>query len=748
VNFLEELNPEQRRAAEQIAGPVIVIAGAGSGKTRVLTYRIAYMIENDIRPSEILALTFTNKAAKEMKERIAHLVGEVEAKQLWMGTFHSIFARILRIEASKLGYSQNFTIYDSDDSKSLIKKIINELNLDDKTYKPAQIQQRISGAKNALITAELYKSDSIVAEEDRSARRPLTGEIYSRYEQRCFQAGAMDFDDLLLKTYLLLNNFPALLLKYQEKFKFILVDEYQDTNTTQASILRKLAARHENICVVGDDAQSIYSFRGASIKNILSFQKEYSEAKLFKLEQNYRSTGTIVEAANDLISKNKEQLKKKVWTHNDTGERIRLLKAHSDNEEGNLIAAEVIAVRREFQVPAKDFAILYRTNYQSRAIEEALRKKDIPYRIYGGLSFYQRKEVKDCVAYFRAVINPRDEEAVMRIINLPKRGIGDTTLNKLSISATENSCSVWEIMLNPQKFGVTLPTSTVIKLKEFCSLIGGLNSISEKENAFDLAMKILNMSGLLREMHSDKTIEGVNRYENIQELLSGIKEFVETPQNEELDAEVRDLTTSKTMSRYLQDIALLTDADKADPDADVVSLMTIHASKGLEFPFVFVCGLEENLFPSLLSTQSRADLEEERRLFYVSVTRAKMKLILSYSTSRFRWGSLASCEPSRFLNELPMHLLDKGQPEVRVQGSTSFLPNNRKLKPVGMAKLELKAAPTGSFSIGQRIQHERFGAGQIVALEGDQDNKKAIIEFETAGRKQLLLKFARLFPLN
>lgn len=748
MNFLDELNPEQRKAAEQIAGPVIVIAGAGSGKTRVLTYRIAYMIDNDIDPGSILALTFTNKAAKEMKERIAQLVGEGEARQLWMGTFHSIFARILRRESLRIGYPSNFTIYDADDSKSLIKKLIKELDLDDKVYKPSAIQHRISSAKNALISSDLYNDDPILLEEDRAARRPFTGEIYRQYDVRCFRAGAMDFDDLLLKTHLLLQGHPEVLLKYQEKFKFILVDEYQDTNTTQAAILRKLAARHENICVVGDDAQSIYSFRGASIKNILSFQKEYPDANLYKLEQNYRSTGTIVAAANDLISKNREQLKKKVWTQNSGGEKIKVLKALSDNEEGMLIAADIISHRREHQLDARDFAVLYRTNYQSRAIEEALRKKDIPYRIYGGLSFYQRKEVKDCICYFRSVINPRDEEALTRIINLPKRGIGETTVAKISMIAKEAGVSLWDVLSQPKNYNASIASGVALKIRDFCTTIAGLHQLLEKENAFDLALRILNTSGLLREMHSDKTVEGVNRYENVQELLNGIKEFVthaEAGEDENIDG------SAHTLATYMQDIALLTDADKSDPLADVVTLMTIHASKGLEFPYVFVCGLEENLFPSMLSMQSRADLEEERRLFYVAITRAKAKLTLSYSTSRFRWGNLSSCEPSRFLAELPEDCLDFVRPTAKIPPSQVAKPRPllRNLKPVG----DVTTSPTvinASFSLsaGQRISHERFGTGTIVSIEGDDDNRKALIDFEMAGRKQLLLKFARLYPIN
>ena len=637
MNFLDDLNEAQRKAAEHMEGPVMVIAGAGSGKTRVLTYRIANLLESGVESYNILALTFTNKAAREMKERISRLVGPEAAASLWMGTFHSIFSRILRMESDKIGYPRNFTIYDTTDSKSMIKRIIKEMNLDDKVYKPGLVYNRISSAKNNLLSPRAYQDNPTIAKEDAYAKKPLIGEIYEKYQNRCFRAGAMDFDDLLFQTNLLLRDSPESLLKYQEKFKFILVDEYQDTNYSQSIILKRLAARHENICVVGDDAQSIYAFRGANIQNILNFKRTYADATVYKLEQNYRSTQTIVNAANSIIKKNKEQIDKKVWTSNDEGHKIKLIKANSDNEEGRSVANEIYQLANEEKCNWQSFAILYRTNAQSRAMEESLRKIDIPYKIYGGTSFYQRKEIKDILAYFRAVINHNDEEAVKRIINYPKRAIGQTTVDKMSVYANDKQLSFWEVISNIRQYHTGISPASASKVEGFAHMIRSFEPDIEKLDAFDLASKIASSSRILHELYQDKSIEGVSRYENVQELLAGIKEFCESaPEGE-----------TRHLPDFMQDVALLTDQDEEkDKDPNRVSLMTIHAAKGLEFPFVFIVGLEENLFPSQLSTSSRSDLEEERRLFYVAVTRAEQKAFLSYALSRYRWGNLIYCDPA------------------------------------------------------------------------------------------------------
>ena len=764
TTYLDELNPEQRKAVEQTKGPVMVIAGAGSGKTRVLTYRIAHMILTGVDSFSIISLTFTNKAAKEMKERISKIVGPSESRNIWMGTFHSVFARILRSEATLLGYPSNFTIYDSDDSKSLIKRIIKEFNLDDKVYKPNLVLSRISAAKNNLISANNYVNNSVIQTEDSQSRKPELGRIFQSYEKRCFQSGAMDFDDLLYKTNILFRDHASVLLKYQDKFRYILVDEYQDTNFSQYLILKKLAARFENICVVGDDAQSIYSFRGANIQNILNFQKEYSDAKVFKLEQNYRSTQNIVKAANGLIAKNTEQIKKDVWTENTEGEKIKIIKTLSDNEEGYEVANDIFFRRGNEQRANSDFAILYRTNSQSRSIEEALRKKDIPYRIYGGLSFYHRKEIKDLLAYFRLAINPKDEEALKRIINYPKRGIGKTTLDKILLAASQHEKSVLEVVKNPLKFGVHLSPSVIGKLNSFSKLIDTYHDIIEKGDAYDIASKISSSSGVLKELYIDKSIEGVTRYDNIQELLSGIKEFAEQDTIEE-GIDLPDGNEQRTLGVYMQDIALLTDTDKNKNENDVVSLMTIHASKGLEFPYVYIVGMEENLFPSQLSINSRTELEEERRLFYVALTRAEIKATLSFSNTRYRWGNLTYAEPSRFLQELDVQYID--QIEEKKSKSNSSFDFVKEAKNTGLnersstlnfkktqnLKRVVNSSSTPStfegtdlsgLKKGDQVIHQRFGKGTVLELEGNSPNKKATVNFEEVGSKSLLLKFAKL----
>lgn len=763
MSYLDELNKAQREAVVNIDGPIMVIAGAGSGKTRVLTYRIVHMIENNIDPFHILALTFTNKAAREMKDRISAKIGESEGRNIWMGTFHSVFARILRSEATLLGYPSNFTIYDSDDSKSLIKRIIKELNLDDKVYKPNLVLSRISSAKNNLISANNYVNNSIIQQEDSQSRKPELGRIFQNYEKRCFQAGAMDFDDLLYKTNILFRDHSSVLLKYQDKFRYILVDEYQDTNFSQYLILKKLAARFENICVVGDDAQSIYSFRGANIQNILNFQKEYSDAKVYKLEQNYRSTQNIVKAANGLIANNQEQLKKDVWTENFEGEKIKIIKTLSDNEEGYEVANDIFYRRGDEQRPNSDFAILYRTNSQSRSIEEALRKKDIPYRIYGGLSFYHRKEIKDLLAYFRLAINPKDEEALKRVINYPKRGIGKTTLDKILLMASQQETSVLEVVKSPLKFGVQLSSSVINKLNSFSELIDTYHDILNKGDAFEVASKIASTSGVLKELYIDKSVEGVARYDNIQELLSGIKEFAEQDTIEE-GIDLPEGNDQRTLGVYMQDIALLTDTDKNKNDTNVVSLMTIHASKGLEFPYVYIVGMEENLFPSQLSINSRTELEEERRLFYVALTRAETKATLSFSTTRYRWGNLTYAEPSRFLQELDPKFVDQPEEKKSKSNSFSFKSNSKSTEPqirpnsLSIKKTQnLKRVTTTGNSTegfqgtdlahlkkGDNVLHQRFGKGEVIKIEGNSPNKKATVEFEEVGPKNLLLKFAKL----
>jgi len=752
LDYLQGLNPEQQKAVQQIKGPVMIIAGAGSGKTRVITYRVAHLIRNGVDPFNILVLTFTNKAAREMRERINHLVG-TEAKNIWMGTFHSVFAKLLRVEADKIGYPHNFTIYDTDDSKSVLRAILKEMSLDDKLYNANFVHNRISAAKNNLVSWQEYQQNEQIQADDFSTGRGMLGKIYETYANRCFRAGAMDFDDLLFKTNELLKNFPEVLNKYQHKFKYLMVDEYQDTNFSQYLIVKKLAAVNENICVVGDDAQSIYAFRGANIQNILNFEKDYPDLKIFKLEQNYRSTQNIVNVANSIIANNKEQLKKHVFSEKENGDKIKVMRAFSDNEEGKLVAEAIMQERSTKGLNWHDFAILYRTNAQSRSMEEALRKLGTPYKIYGGLSFYQRKEIKDLIAYFRLTFNPNDEEALKRVINYPRRGIGDTTVDRIIVSADQHSITPWEVICNPSK---DLDGRTSASVGIFSTMIQSFQVITKTLSAYDAALHIAQHSGLLKDLYEDKSVEGLNRYENIQELLNGIKEFSEREDIEE-----------KGLDVFMQDIALLTNDDNdKNPDADTVSLMTIHSSKGLEFPQVYVVGLEENLFPSQMSLNSRSDLEEERRLFYVATTRAENKLTLSYATSRFKFGTLINCEPSRFLDEIDAQYLELDFTAKPVSSQNPFFDDERsawgkradtfskpKAAPVKTTSILAKAhvtsvdfAPsdTSNLQVGMEVEHERFGYGKVISLEGKKPDVKATIFFKEIGQKQLLLKFAKL----
>lgn len=755
MNYLEGLNPEQKAAVQQINGPVMIIAGAGSGKTRVITYRVAHLIRNGVDSFNILVLTFTNKAAREMRERITHLVGP-EAKNIWMGTFHSVFAKLLRVEADKLGYPNNFTIYDTDDSKSVLRAILKEMNLDDKLYSANFVHNRISAAKNNLVSWQEYQQNDQIQADDYSTGRGQLGKIYETYVQRCYRAGAMDFDDLLFKTNELLKNFPDVLNKYQHKFKFLMVDEYQDTNFSQYLIVKKLAAVNENICVVGDDAQSIYAFRGANIQNILNFEKDYPDLKIFKLEQNYRSTQNIVNVANSIIANNKEQLKKNVFSEKEAGDKIKVMRAFSDNEEGKLVAEAIMHERTTKGLKWHDFAILYRTNAQSRSMEEALRKLGMPYKIYGGLSFYQRKEIKDLIAYFRLTFNPNDEEALKRIINYPRRGIGDTTVDKIIVSADQHQITPWEVIINPAKY---LDGRVSASVGNFAMMIQSFQVLTKTQTAYEAALYIAQHSGLLKDLYEDKSVEGLNRYENIQELLNGIKEFSEREDLEE-----------KGLDIFMQDIALLTNDDNdKDPDADTVSLMTIHSSKGLEFPQVHVVGLEENLFPSQMALSSRSDLEEERRLFYVAITRAENKLTLSYSTSRFKFGTLISCEPSRFLDEIDAQYLELDFTAKPVNSGKLSFDDERNAwgkredtfsKPKAPVKTTsilakahvpspgFKPSDTSNLQVGMDVEHERFGFGKVISLEGNKPDVKATIFFKEIGQKQLLLKFAKLSIIN
>lgn len=770
-SLLKGLNKEQELAVKKTEGPVMVVAGAGSGKTRVLTFRIAYLLQKGVSPFNILALTFTNKAAKEMKSRIGDLVGFQSAQNVWAGTFHSVFARILRSEADKLGYPSNFTIYDTDDSKNLIKAIVKEGNLDPKIYQASQILGRISSAKNNLISAEGYNQNDDYMQEDKKAGKPYLGQIYSIYQKRLTQSAAMDFDDLLFKTNVLLRDFPEVLYKYQQKFKYILVDEYQDTNFSQYLIVKKLAANNENICVVGDDAQSIYGFRGADIQNILNFKKDYPDVALVKLEQNYRSTQVIVNAANSLIHNNQKQIFKTVWTSNDEGDKIKLIRASSDLEEGRLIAQQIFEDKMNLFAKNSEFAILYRTNAQSRSLEEALRKLNIPYRIYGGLSFYKRKEIKDVLAYFRLVINTKDNEAFSRIINFPARGIGKKTLEHIIIAASKNEVSYWDIIEQLAHYKLAINAGAQKKLNDFVLMIKSFQAELNIIDAFELGNKIARGSGLISNLHNDKTPEGISRYENLEALLNGIKEFVEKEDSNSSEEE-----TDKSLSSFMQDIALLTDADEEDKDnTEKISLMTIHQSKGLEYPYVSIVGLEENLFPSVMSIGSRADLEEERRLFYVALTRAEKKVVLSYAESRFQWGNLNFCEPSRFLEEIEEKFLDLPGRSSRMKPALPSNPykpvsnrNTRKMtsKPstisgdagkstykrikseasgiVHRPTSNFKAAEINDLQSNMLVEHQRFGKGKILKIEGAGSNKKALVHFEKIGDKQLLLRFAKL----
>lgn len=764
VDFLKQLNDSQRDAVTQIDGPVMVIAGAGSGKTRVLTYRIAFLLSKNVDPFNILALTFTNKAAREMKERIALLVGEGKARSLWMGTFHSIFAKILRIESEKLGFPSNFTIYDTDDSKRLLKSIIKEQSLDDKTYQPGYVLGRISNAKNNLIGAREYNEDYEIQSADAAARKPKLGLIYSLYQQRLIKASAMDFDDLLFNTNILLRDHVDVLYKYQQKFHYILVDEYQDTNYSQYLIVKKLAANNENLCVVGDDAQSIYSFRGANIQNILNFKKDYPDYKVYKLEQNYRSTQTIVNAANSLIEHNKDQIKKNVWTDNQIGEKIRVHKAQSDSEEANYVANSIFETISNTHCQHKDFAVLYRTNAQSRSMEEALRRNNIPYRIFGGVSFYQRKEIKDVLAYFRLAINKNDEEALLRIINYPARGIGQTTIDKLVVAANDNKTSLWAVVEDPGRFGVNIQSGARNRIFEFQMMVKSFGAQLDKKNAFDLAKYIASTSGILKALFEDQSPEGVSRRENIDELLNGINEFCERFEEQNQDPSIM-----PSLDIFMQDIALMTDADQTekDPnDINKVSLMTIHSAKGLEFPYVFIVGVEENLFPSQMSIGSRAELEEERRLFYVALTRAMTKVSVSYAETRFKYGSLNFCDPSRFIDEIDKSYIEQSsrsglpgvnEPLAQGGGLSGFQLNTGmkksiQAKPLSPAKAPIAGQTEEGFdilnpkllSIGTKVEHQRFGTGQVIELEIKGDNSKAVVDFNGIGAKNLLLKFARL----
>ncbi|KAF2519334.1 UvrD-helicase domain-containing protein [Flavobacterium salilacus subsp. salilacus] len=769
--YISQLNEAQQAPTLQKDGPMIVIAGAGSGKTRVLTMRIAYLMSQGVDAFNILALTFTNKAAREMKKRIADIVGSSEAKNLWMGTFHSVFAKILRFEGEKLGFPSNFTIYDTQDSVRLISAIIKEMQLDKDIYKPKQVLNRISSYKNSLITVKAYYNDPDLQEADAMSKKPRLGEIYEKYVERCFKAGAMDFDDLLLRTNELLNRFPEVLMKYQNRFKYILVDEYQDTNHSQYLIVRALSDRFQNICVVGDDAQSIYAFRGANINNILNFQKDYDNVQMYRLEQNYRSTKNIVEAANSIIDKNQIKLDKIVWTANDEGPKIKVHRSLTDGEEGRFVASTIFEQKMQHQMKNGSFAILYRTNAQSRAMEDALRKRDIPYRIYGGLSFYQRKEIKDVLAYLRLVINPKDEEALMRVINYPARGIGGTTLEKLTVAANHYGRTVFEVMENLDRIDLKFNSGTKNKLQDFVTMIKSFQVIDQSQDAFFLAEHVTKKTGLIQELKKDATPEGIARIENIEELLNGIKDFIEG--QKEVDG------ARGALSEFLEDVALATDLDKDTGDDDRVALMTIHLAKGLEFPYVFIVGMEEDLFPSAMSINTRSELEEERRLFYVALTRAEHQAYLTYAQSRYRWGKLVDSEPSRFIEEITDTYLeyltpvetgyrykpminsdifgDVDKSKLRQVKPTSGTPpkwitdndpkpdaNIRRLKPMSRPAPSGNAIPDTKLIIGNVVMHERFGKGEVLNLEGIGADKKAEIKFEVGGIKKLLLRFAKL----
>ena len=813
-NYLDELNPQQREAVLHVNGPIMIIAGAGSGKTKVLTTRIAHLMANGVDSFRILALTFTNKAAKEMKERVEKILGDGEARNLYIGTFHSVFARILRTEAPRIGYPTSFTIYDTDDAKSVLKTVINELNLDDKIYKPNVVYNRISAAKNALVTAEEYASDYGLMQEDARANRPAISQIYSAYAKRCFKNGAMDFDDLLLQFYLILKNHPDALHKYQHKFSHILIDEYQDTNPAQYEIIKLLGAMHENVCVVGDDAQSIYAFRGATIENILLFRKDYDDVKVVKLEQNYRSTKAILQVANQVIGNNKGQIPKELWTENHEGEKIRVVRTMTDNDEGKYVADTIQEQKLRNHFFNRDFAVLYRTNAQSRAFEESLRRMNIPYTIFGGISFYQRKEIKDFIAYLRIIVNSRDEEALKRIINYPVRGIGKTSLDKLILIANEKNISLWEVLTRAAEFG--FKAGTLEAIENFVLMIRSFASMLQKSNAYDVAFHVGKQTGLVRELFNDKSTEGMQRYENVQELLNSIKEWVDDKQNRAqidedgvmLDAEEgtgnslptaddpqpasnnpleepipdRPLREDVLLAAYLQQITLLTDADDKDEHADTVKLMTIHAAKGLEFSCVFAVGLEEMLFPNAMSINTREELEEERRLFYVVITRAKQKLWISYANTRYKFGQVVQNDPSRFINELPEDQLDRSyagggfrnqmggpSPSERMRGWGGGAPqyqnkpyfnapaNKKEEKPsylppkppvtqpiLHQPSADFKPSDTSELKAGQKVEHQKFGFGEVLKMEGAAHNPIATIKFKLNGEKKIMLNYAKL----
>ncbi|MEO9892554.1 UvrD-helicase domain-containing protein [Aurantibacter sp.] len=771
--YIDELNEAQKAPVLHKDGPLMVIAGAGSGKTRVLTYRIAYLMDQGVDAFNILSLTFTNKAAREMKKRITDIVG-TEAKNLWMGTFHSVFAKLLRYDGSKLGYPSNFTIYDTQDSQRLISAIIREKALDKDVYKYKQIQNRISSLKNSLITVKAYLQNPELTEDDAMAKRPRLGEIYQEYVERCFKAGAMDFDDLLLRTNELLTRFPDVLMKYQNRFRYILVDEYQDTNHSQYLIVKALSDRFQNICVVGDDAQSIYSFRGANISNILNFQRDYENVGVYRLEQNYRSTKNIVNAANSIIAKNKNQLEKVVWTANDDGPSIKVHRSVTDAEEGRFVAGSIFENRMQQQLPNGNFAVLYRTNSQSRAIEDALRKRDIPYRIYGGLSFYQRKEIKDVLSYLRLVINPKDEEALKRVINYPTRGIGQTTVDKLVVAANHYGRSIFEVIQNLDKIDLRINGGTKRKLQDFLTMIQSFQIMNENSDAFTLAEHVAKKTGILIEFKKDGTPEGIARMENIEELLNGIKDFVEGQK------EIADATGN--ISEFLEDVALATDLDKDTGEDDRVALMTIHLAKGLEFPYVYIVGLEEDLFPSGMSMNTRSELEEERRLFYVALTRAEKQAYLTYAQTRYRWGKLIDSEPSRFIEEIDEKYIENLTPientyrykspiDADIFGEvdksklrqvkpkkgvapTIGSPNASQLRKLRKLKPEL-AKPIANTNVidanlaeGSLVNHTRFGRGKVLKIEGVGNDKKAEIQFAQGDIKKLLLRFAKLEVLG
>ncbi len=765
MNYLEELNDAQREAVVNSDGPTLIVAGPGSGKTRVLTYRIAHLLNNDVDPFGILALTFTNKAAEAMRSRIEKISGN-NARSLYMGTFHSVFARILRVEAPRLGFPSNFTIYDAEDSKSLIKTIIKEQNLDDKIYKPNLVYNRISSAKNDLITPQAYVNDGELLDEDRNARRPALGKLYQIYCERCFKSGAMDFDDLLLHTHTILEKFPDALHKYQHKFRYVLIDEFQDTNTLQYSIVRRIADVFQNITVVGDDAQSIYAFRGATIDNILNFEKDFPELKVYKLEQNYRSTQNIVKAANELIHRNKNQLKKEIWTENVKGEAIKIVRTPSDNEEGRWVADSIQELKMREHYHNNDFAILYRTNAQSRAFEEALRRFNIPYKIYGGMSFYQRREIKDLLAYMKLSVNHYDEEALKRVINYPARGIGQTTLDKISIQATNENRRVWDVLENI--FIYDFPARTKNAIEEFVMMIKSFAAQQLKMTAYDLAAHIGKTTKLIAELYNDKTVEGISRYENIQELLNSIKEFVEDDEvNESISVEdSAGLANDKSLGSFLQTVTLLTGDEKSTENIDSVKMMTIHSAKGLEFKAVYVVGMEENLFPGAQSLYSMEDLEEERRLFYVAITRAEARLFLTYANTRYKFGQLNYCEASRFLQEVPEELIsyhgDLKKPKVHQQhqpvSTFSRIVSPPKYTPTASessntSKVHDSSEPfipddANTLQTGMEVLHEKFGEGKVVSIEGNGANKIASIFFSAYGVKKIMLKFAKVKILS